>query len=290
MYLVVCTVAVPTALPKPPRSVNSVAGFSLVAQTAQHTREQQHSGMPNILGLMVTRGSRWVIRSFLSRHAPMFELLAVLDGSPPGSSDASWTAVQCKMYSNVIYSLERDVNITTPPTDQTARAAATRLLLRGLGGDETHLHGRWIFLAHADEFYVQDVRDVVARVALRDPLASIILFDILYAMPTPEERQAIATQHDAFMPQSRSVTNAKGHSFYYQAFDPIQHLQHCDAEFPFREPRPIYLSLSSPLTHASATQTLTQDSHDTLGGTSGRLVPAKRAAGDLAGLCQHQSS
>ena len=60
----------------------------------------------SVLGLMVTRGSRWVIGSWLRRHGAMFERLAVLDGSPPGSVDALFCAAQCSVHANVIYGLE----------------------------------------------------------------------------------------------------------------------------------------------------------------------------------------
>ena len=182
----------------------------------------------SVLGIMVSKGSHWVIRSYLRRHAALFELLAVLDGSIPGSADARWTERQCARYCNVRYGLERDANITAPPTDQSSRAAATQLLLLGLStlknlpADSTLLEGRWILLAHPDEFYVQDVNDIVRSVSSRDPLATAVLFDIVYVMPTPEERNVVL----AF-----NSTRAA------ESFEPIEHLAHCDAAFPFREPR-----------------------------------------------------
>ena len=90
---------------------------------------QHKAGAPSILGLMVTRGSRWVIHSWLQRHVAMLELLAVLDGSPPGSRDARWTEHHCSLYSNVHYRLEQSENLTSP-TDQTARDSATSILRR----------------------------------------------------------------------------------------------------------------------------------------------------------------
>jgi hypothetical protein len=159
----------------------------------------------------------------------MFELLAVLDGSV-NAAEARWTAQLCATYHNVRYMHERVANMTAT-TDQTARAAATRLLLVGLGSLDPDpwvdadrlLEGRWILLAHADEFYVQDARDLVQQLALRDPFATVVVFDILYAMPTRGEREPILAH------------NANGtHS---DTFEPIEHLAHCDASFPFREPR-----------------------------------------------------
>ena len=177
---------------------------------------QHKAGAPSILGLMVTRGSRWVIHSWLQRHVAMLELLAVLDGSPPGSRDARWTEHHCSLYSNVHYRLEQSENLTSP-TDQTARDSATSILRR-MG---VALDGRWIFLAHPDEFFVQDLRELIVSMAARDPRATVVLFDILYAMPTPEERDSInRTSRD-------DATD----------FSIVDHLTHCDALFPFREPR-----------------------------------------------------
>lgn len=178
-----------------------------------------------MLGIMVVRDARWLLRSYLRRHAAIFELLAVLDGSTdPG--DMEWTARLCASYRNILYGHERDANLTVP-TDQTTRAAATQLLLRGLSarqGDDAALLERWVLLAHPDEFFVQDPRDLVAEVARRDPLASTVLFDIVYVLPTPEERGAL-------------LAHAGNRTHGVDAFEPIDHLQSCDATYAYREPR-----------------------------------------------------
>ena len=163
----------------------------------------------SILGLMVTRGSRFVIRSWLDRHVAMFEYLAVLDGST-NSMDADTTRRHCERYRNVLYANERDANLTSA-TDQTTRAAATRLLLRALGSDDTTvLEGRWIFLAHPDEYYVQDMRELATLVGNRDPHATVVLFDILYALPTPEEREArMEADEDARLEARREARRAR---------------------------------------------------------------------------------
>jgi hypothetical protein len=179
-----------------------------------------------ILGIMVTRGGRWVIHSWLSRHAEMFETLAILDGSPPGSIDATWTLQQCSLYGNVLCQLESQANLSTPVTDQTARAAAMKLLLRP-GDNRTldeQLDGRWILNAHPDEFYTQDVRALAGHVALRDPRASCVLFGAAYVMPTRAEFEAIGSGYGA---------SVDGH----RHFSPLEHLLHVDASYPFREPR-----------------------------------------------------
>lgn len=156
----------------------------------------------------------------------MFERLAVLDGSPPGSVDAVWTQQQCEKYPNVVYSLEAHANISTPPTDQTAREAATRMLLsHSSSSSYDELNGRWILNAHPDEFYLQDMRKLVAHLSLRDPRATCILFGAAYVLPTRGEFEAIEADH--------GVGSRTGH----ESFEPIEHLAFADAEYRFKEPR-----------------------------------------------------
>ena len=152
----------------------------------------------------------------------MFEQLAVLDGSLPGSVDAVWTESQCAKYANVRYRLEAHANVTQPVSDQTTRDAATRLLL-GPDGDTRPLIGRWMFLAHPDEFYLQDVRSLVASLSQRDPRATCVLFGAAYVLPTPAEHARIVAQH----------SGAAGH----ETFEAIEHLSHADEKYTFREPR-----------------------------------------------------
>lgn len=181
-----------------------------------------------ILGIMVTRGGRWVIHSWLHRHAAMFERLAVLDGSLPGSIDALWTAQSCARYTNVQYRLEADVaNLSLPSTDQTARAAAMELLYdptdaRSL---DAQLEGRWILNAHPDEYWLQDVRGLVAHVGVRDPLATCVLFGAAYVIPTRAEFDAISTRYGG---------DANGG---HANFEPYANLKHADAGYKFKEPR-----------------------------------------------------
>ena len=184
----------------------------------------EYYGMRNasiaILGIMVTRSGRWVIHSWLRRHATMFEKLSVLDGSPVGSIDAVWTEQQVALYPNCVYGNEAHANLRGPPTDQTARAAALRLLLL----DEEHLRGRWILNAHPDEYYLQDVRALILHVSLRDPHATCILFGAAYVLPTVREYEAIIQRYGS----------ANGH-VAFEAIGP--HLNSVDAGYLFKEPR-----------------------------------------------------
>ena len=54
----------------------------------------------------------------------MFERLAVLDGSPPGSGDAAWIQAACAEYPNVRYGNERDWLKGGAVTDRALRNAA----------------------------------------------------------------------------------------------------------------------------------------------------------------------
>ena len=61
-----------------------------------------------LLGVMVTVGDVWVIRSWLNRHAWMFEEIGILDGSQPGSRDAEFMRHECGQFPHVRYGLEAD--------------------------------------------------------------------------------------------------------------------------------------------------------------------------------------
>ena len=184
-----------------------------------------------ILGIMVTRGGRWVIHSWLHRHAAMFERLAVLDGSPPGSTDAAWTEASCRPFANVVYQTEASIpNLSLPTTDQTSRAAAMRMLFghNDTAGKRTldeQLEGRWILNAHPDEYFLQDVRGLLSHVERRDPLATCVLFGAAYVVPTRAEFEAITRRF--------SGRSADGHA----QFEPYSHLRWVDAEYRFKEPR-----------------------------------------------------
>ena len=174
-----------------------------------------------IFGIMLTSSSQWVIRPWLYRHIAIFERLAILDGSEVGSPEAAWTAAQCKLYENCVYANEENVLIDGAKTDQTARDAATRVLL---GGAKVQvLEGRWIYIAHPDEFIVQDPRTLVSHVERIDPFANVIEFQIIYSVPTLTERLGIR--------EFQATPNG------YQRFEPIISLAFCDAKYVWHEAR-----------------------------------------------------
>lgn len=198
---------------------NSLAGQDRSAKYSACGHQQVR-----MLGLMVTRGGRWVIHDWLRRHAALFEKLAVLDGSAAGSIDADWTRRQCALYTNIVYALESNIS-STPLTDQTARHLAMQLLVRPGGGSaDEQLIGKWVLNCHPDEYFVQDPREIIATVAMRDPRATCVLFGAAYVLPTRAEFEAIAMRHS---------DPSTGH----ETFSPMLALNFCDAAFTFKEPR-----------------------------------------------------
>ena len=178
--------------------------------------------MPNgtqLLGIMVTKGDTWMIKGWLERHAAMFERLAVLDGSPPGSVDARWISVQCQEYPNVRYGNEKEW-LKGSVTDRGLRDAATRILLDPGQTMRGNLTGRWIMNAHPDEWYVQDVRELAGAIDSCCPGLNFVRCDQLYAMPAPSERLGIMS-HAA---ESNGFTT----------FHPIKHLTTADRSYSFR--------------------------------------------------------
>ena len=132
------------------------------------------------------------------------------------------------LYHNVIYALEANLSTAgSQLTDQTARAKAMQLLLQignGHGDPDVQLRDRWILNAHPDEYYLQDVRAVVATVSMRDPHATCVLFGAAYVLPTRTEYTVITARHSDPL---------KGH----ESFHPVGPLAHCDAAYTFKEPR-----------------------------------------------------
>jgi hypothetical protein len=182
-----------------------------------------HTHNGDLLGLMITSSSSaLVLGSWLRRHAPIFELLAVLDSSPPGSVAANQARSSCAAHANCRHQLERETAIASRVTDQTAREACTRLLVRELGASS--LSGRWILIAHPDEVYVQDPRELVEQLMRRSPRVNAVSLSVVYAMPTPSEREAV---------QRALSRAADGRS----TFEIIECVHHADGAYHFHEQR-----------------------------------------------------
>ena len=160
-----------------------------------------------------------MMRDWLARHAAMFELLAVLDGSPPGSVDAHWISLQCQEYPNVRYGNEKEW-LNGSVTDRGLRDAATRILLDPGQTVRRKLTGRWIMNAHPDEWYVQDVRELAAAIDSCCPGLNFVRCDQLYAMPAPSERFGIMSH----------TTEPNG----FTTFHPVNHLTTADRSYSFR--------------------------------------------------------
>ena len=111
-----------------------------------HVTEVQAS-MPQLLGIMASLHDTWMLSDWLHRHHAMFERLVLVDASVrPGAK--RYTRDLCAEYAPVC------VHMPQPPlpvvTDQTVRAVAMQVLGNPVG--------RWVLLAHADEFFIQDPR------------------------------------------------------------------------------------------------------------------------------------
>lgn len=186
-----------------------------------------------LLGIMATFADSWFLPAWLHRHHALFERLVLVDASTD-PLQLQLSRRVCQQYT-VCRHLQQGTLTST--TDQTVRAIAMQAL-----GEPV---GRWILIAHADEFYVQDPRTVAAEADAMG--VNAIDFRPMLAMPTPEEYSAIRARQwhvevaqaaDArarFSPESGEPLLA--HTPATVAFEPLKWLQHHVASYTFLEAR-----------------------------------------------------
>jgi hypothetical protein len=112
-----------------------------------------------------------IFKRRITRHAALFEKIAVVDGS-----DGDETRKCCERFENVLYSTDP----APPITDQTLRATGWAML-------EGYVRrGDWIMLCHPDEFYIHDPREFLG---VRAP---VIRWAALHVLPHTSEKEAWA--------------------------------------------------------------------------------------------------
>ena len=173
-----------------------------------------------VLGYMITKGDTFMIRSWLARHASVFEKLGVLDGSSIGSEDAAWIQNSCTPYPNVVYGHESAFNLTRI-NDQTTREAAFTLL----GMSKEQLVGRWLFSVHPDEFWLQDPRELAARMDAETPSSNVLVPLILMAWPDTGDATTIL----------KHAHTEHGH----ETFPVIHGIRHLDPVYKWYENRAV---------------------------------------------------
>ncbi|MFW2831180.1 hypothetical protein [Sphingomonas sp. ID0503] len=144
-----------------------------------------------MFGLLITRDDDMLVRQWFARHAPLFEKLAVLDGSR-----GPLTREVALGYPNVLYARDPE---GVPINDQTLRAACYALLTPFVRP------GEWVTICHIDEFFYHDP----ARIALAHPDAPGVAWQALHILPHRSEKAAIAA----------SITESG-------TYDPVAQLHH----------------------------------------------------------------
>ena len=180
---------------------------------------------PQLLGILASLGDTWMVADWLWRHAALFERLVVVDGSS-GSRHAMVQEL-CAQYANIVVLKQTNVELST---DQRARGQAMTVIGKP--------RGRWIMLAHTDEFWLQDPRHLVSLIQATEPNTTVILAAPIYVIPTSEEWRAIS--RGAFYvgtPSSPRFHAANGRLLAVGdkatvAFHPIEQLQHGDRSYP----------------------------------------------------------
>ncbi len=127
--------------------------------------------MPKLFGIMITKDDDLIIGPWLEKHSHIFEKIAIVDGST-----SNYTKDLSSKFSNIVYCRDPDSHIT----DQTLRNEAWKRLRPYVS------LGDWIFLCHADEFYIHDPRSI-----LNNPdLGNLVFWLPLVILPHPDEAGA----------------------------------------------------------------------------------------------------
>ena len=178
-----------------------------------------------LIGIMATFSDSWFLADWLSRHHALFEKLVLVDAATD-QPHLQLASRLCSQYSSCHHLQQPKLRHVT---DQTVRAVAMRVI-----GNPVD---RWIFIAHADEFYTQDPRRIAAWAdAMR---FNVVRFRQLLVLPTPEEYKNIRA-HDWHV----EVVETKGGPTRYSpatgeplstpmdapmgTFHPIERLKHYD--------------------------------------------------------------
>ena len=213
------------------RAVASLSGAASSSNSSIYQMSNSRGrNAVSLLGIMATAGELWVLGDWLLRHAALYSKLVIIDGA----NDAVHNVTRriCAPYGNVI--LIRQPALTNV-TDQSVRWLAMSAL-----GDPV---GSWIHLAHPDEFYLIDPRQVVAHVEWADPLANVINWRPEWAVPTADVWNRL-TNHTASYFNIRDgdgrhwYTNGTRHtSSSSREFHIMQELRHVDGNYRMCEER-----------------------------------------------------
>jgi len=133
----------------------------------------------DIYGIMVTRSDHWVMSTWLKYYASAFCQLAVLDGSVSLLQREIIKNATLK-YSNVIYAHESKFGNITHKTDNGLRGIAFSLL------DQENVIGKWVVIAHPDEFYPQNFFELAEKADNRN--SNVIWFKVWYAVPYIDDK------------------------------------------------------------------------------------------------------
>ena len=155
--------------------------------------------MARLFGLMITKDDDLIIEKWMLKHAGLFEKIAVVDGST-----THFTRDLCARIPNAIYRRDPDTHIT----DQTLRHEGWQGLKPFVSP------GDWIFICHADEFYVHDPRFFLDQTGT----GNVVIWLPLVVLPHPDEAAAWIKSSD------KDPTSLFNHVWWPAGQDP--HVEH----------------------------------------------------------------
>ena len=165
--------------PKTPASLAAVDESPLTVSNLSPVSKTEEPPGNQLLGiLLVSNADICCLQQWFCRHAATLEMLAVADGTRP-KAISDWVSQICQQHnatSTAVHVLKEDDLNTTQFTDQTIRAPAMTV-----SGNPV---GKWIVIAHADEFWTIDPRAMVRQV---DSWKNVIRSKVLTASPCESE-------------------------------------------------------------------------------------------------------
>ena len=184
----------------------------------------------SLLGIMTTAGELWVLSDWLRRHAALYTKLVVVDGA--NNAVHAVTRRLCAAYGNIV--------LLRQPKEMNATDQSLRWLAMSALGDPV---GSWIHLAHPDEFYLIDPRQVAAHAEWADPHANVILWRPEWAVPTEEVWQWLTSREASYfdlrdsdggrwMADGRQQTSSSSREFHI-----MDQVQHVDGNYRMCEER-----------------------------------------------------
>lgn len=153
-----------------------------------------------IIGLMLTRDDKIVLKRWLSKYHDWFDIIFCLDGSQHFKDESKATLEEF----GVKYFHDDEFQFTKK-TDQTLRGVLFEKIKEYIKKENEKNVEYWIFLAHPDEFYLTPFPKVIEMAKKNN--AELIEYNVYHNFPHTSEIQLFKEKKDIFELQYFVGTN-----------------------------------------------------------------------------------